>query len=201
MQQDKIEIILCEGKSEMAYVQQLNRLLKFDCGPYYRPAFAAYVIGTGKFSGVKQKLGEVKRENPRTDIKIWLDKDLYLRDQKEIDQLNKYKSSFPPILFSIMNFEDFVALHCEDELLSEWIFRCEELDHFKVPLHSEVYEPEFRKLFPNYRKGIFPFELKRSNIELMFSRVVDGSCPIKNDFGVYLKKLMESGKLLFIEDI
>ena len=100
-------IVLCEGISEFNYIQNLNRIL---CNPNTgSAAFKPYTINTGRFSQIRQKFNQVKKDNKNCSVQIWVDKDLYINNS-EFKKLYLNKGKMPDFLFSIMNFEDFLML-------------------------------------------------------------------------------------------
>ena len=62
----------------------------------------------------------------------------------------------PPFHFAVFNFEDFLALHLDDEGFSRWVEIMTEAGHFKKPLHWDDYKGSFEKVMPGYRKGSLP---------------------------------------------
>lgn len=196
MSTNKPEVILCEGASELAYVKELGRLL-YRADSIARSApFIPRLIGNGYFLTVSKSYRKERKQNLRDTIWIWVDKDLYVRNDKDCaDRYSTKAKGIPDFFFSEMNFEDFLILHCSEEIIREWLDFCYMHDHFHVPIHSEVYEPEFKKYFPDYKKGDLPFDLTRDRVETMMKNLE--SYPIKNDFGVYLSLLIKNGVLKF----
>ena len=182
-------ILLCEGESEYAYIQELNRYLREnECNFKFIPK----VIGSGFYSEVQKKHKEVRKDNPRTPIRILLDDDIYVRngDNHEQDNSSKlansgYKEEF---LFNVHNFEDFLMLHCDDETLNQWLIKCAEKNHKNTPMHSEQYMPLVKEIFPDYEKGELPFSPNdQEKLDNLFRHNEDNSIFIKSDFATYLK--------------
>lgn len=76
---NKTYIILCEGSSEKAYIQLINRLLTKN---NIKITFAAKEIGTGHFSDVEKAYKKQCTENKKIDKVIWVDKDIYKRNDR-----------------------------------------------------------------------------------------------------------------------
>ena len=82
----------------------------------------------------------------KDNIRIWLDKDLYLRDgTEECSKFNSKDYLILQSLFSLMNFEDYLALHCTPEIVEDWQSICESNNHFVTPMHASQYEMLFNK--------------------------------------------------------
>lgn len=187
-------IVLCEGVSEFNYIQNLNRIL---CNPYTgSAAFKPYTINTGRFSQIRQKFNQVKKDNKNCCVQIWVDKDLYTNDS-EFKKLYLNKGKMPDFLFSIMNFEDFLMLHCDKNILYSWQEICCSNNHFSSPMPSRVYCKELQKFFPGYQKGCLPFDITGDTLSILFENLKDDNIKIKNDFAVFLEKLILEGRLTF----
>ena len=192
----KPEIILCEGESELAYIQELNRLLVKNNTSYGR-AFIPKCIGSGYFNLVKKAYIAERKRNPKDTIFIWVDKDLYVRNDKNcLDEYKKRPNSLPEFFFSIMNFEDFIVLHCQDEIVSQWIDFCTQKRHFSSPMHASEYEPFIKKMFPDYQKGELPFNLTSEHVRQMMKNL--HKYQIDNDFGEHISQEIQQGNLKFL---
>lgn len=75
----KTYIILCEGSSEVAYIQILNRILNDN---NINISFAVKEIGTGNFSDVEKAYKKQCKENKKLEKVIWVDKDIYKRNDR-----------------------------------------------------------------------------------------------------------------------
>ena len=100
-------IVVCEGSSEFAYIQELNRLMReMECSVVFRPI----AVGSGFYAAVQSKYREIKRANPRGDICIWVDADIYIRNERNCnDAYRRRPAGVPAFLFSRQNFEDFLC--------------------------------------------------------------------------------------------
>lgn len=156
--------IVCEGKSEMAYLQLLNRFLS----DWEIPLNFCFVLagkneesGGGQVSLLKQgwhklqkNFGKAINRRTRHRCFIWADRDLYIRDDHGCrDAYERERDNLPHILFNGQNFEDFFSLHLPLEKAHEWCVTCNGLGHFTFPLHSSRYKPLFVKLVPGYKKS------------------------------------------------
>lgn len=188
-------IVLCEGISEFNYIQNLNRILSNpNTGS---AAFKPYTINTGRFAQIRQKFNQVKKDNKNCSVQIWVDKDLYINNS-EFKKLYLNKGKMPDFLFSIMNFEDFLMLHCHKDLLYSWQEICSSNNHFYTPMTSRIYCKELQKFFPEYRKGCIPFDITSDVLKTLFGNLKDDKIQIKNDFAVFLEKLILEERLVFI---
>lgn len=159
-------LIVCEGESERAYLQRLQSFLEQQELP--ERAFAPPLIficpepgvaKSGRIAALDRKYRALRRINPRDSIQIWADFDLYHRNHKACaSQYRNKPKGLPNFLFSFHNFEDFLALHWNEDRFAQWC-AFGEREHFRVPLHSNRYLEEFQKIFPGYRKGDVPLDL------------------------------------------
>lgn len=189
MANKEMTIILCEGESEVAYIQVLNRYLREN---EYNFKFIPRLIGSGFFTDVHKKHKEERKSNPRTPIKIFLDDDIYVRNEDQREQDNSLKlasSSYKDeFLFNTHNFEDFLMLHYDDVTLNLWLTKCTGTNHGAFPMHSAKFMPLVKEIFPDYKKGELPFStINQENIENLFRHNEDNSIFIKSDFAMYLK--------------
>ena len=197
--QNKIVYVICEGDSEEAFLQELNKYLK---DKEIKLTFIIFNVGTGYYNQVKAKYNEVKKRNRSQQlIAIWVDKDIYLRNDK--DNLTKYnnRKGVPSFCFTYMNYEDFLTLH-NNEKLDAWTDMCCRKNHFKTPVHSTEYMPLFvEKIFPNYKKGELPFEMNGETLKILFrnNRKAEGNPnAIHCEFISYLDNLF--AKNLCLQD-
>lgn len=162
----KTYIILCEGSSEYAYIQILNRILKDN---NMNISFAAKVIGSGHFSDVEKAYKKQCKENKKLKKDIWVDKDIYERNDR--DNNTKYSNKEPNIpnfLFTTYNFEDFLVMHLGDDISDNWHQILNTQNHFNIPLKSDQYIPLIKEkiaVFNNYEKGDIPFEITLDHIK------------------------------------
>ncbi|MBQ6704745.1 MAG: RloB domain-containing protein [Opitutales bacterium] len=186
-------LVVCEGLSEENYIRALMQAR--ECLGI-RTNIIPKNVGSGQCGRVVRKFNEVRRQNKNNSekIRIWVDDDLYVRNCTDGDkQCAKafegisvdVKSKFR---FSSHNFEDFLALHLDDETLWGWIDICRSRNHFSVPMHSEEYMPLVQKhLFPNYGKGDLPFELNEAAFRNLFRHNADPEIPFRSTFADFLK--------------
>ncbi len=189
----KVYLVVCEGKSEKTYIQTLNRFLD-DNG--YNFTLLAKVVNTGHCTEVIKKYKDVRKDNPRGDIVIWVDKDIYTRNEQNdaVRYQNKPKN-IPDFFFSIQNFEDFLALHLDEERVQKWHQSCSAHNHLLCPMTENVYLPLVQQhLFPDYSKGELPFEISHKILQTLFKnnhKFIDCKC----DFATFIEeKMLESSK-------
>ncbi len=190
---NKTIIVICEGRSERAYLQALNRFLR-EYGCFIN--FAPKVVGSGNCKDVLKKYSEEKKKNRRSEFIIWVDDDLYFGNRDDTDRrcAEKYNLLTPNqqqlFKFSKHNFEDFLVLHLEDEKLDLWKNICYKNDHFLRPMFSDKYEDLIREnIFPNYQKGEFPLEeLTQAHLDNLFRHNCE---PFESSFANYLEKILK----------
>ena len=196
-------LIVCEGSSEENYITQLNRLFRYpgsEC-----KVFIPCNAHSGKYSFIRKKYNDVLKKNKKQkdNIKIWLDKDLYIREgTEEYSRYNSKEYLISQCLFSLMNFEDYLALHCSPEIAEEWQNTCESNNHLVVPMHASQYEELFNKFISknfstDYRKGDVPFELTQGALFQLFDNLKSKRFKFENDFGTFLMNLYEANYIEF----
>ncbi len=156
-------VIVCEGYSERAYIQGLQAFLdKLPAAPdvWSVPlkffTKDEYVAGNGHYVQLEKHFLKAKKENRNTKISIWADFDLYHRDVDGCSRLYINKGqSLPDFYFSFHNFEDFLALHLDEEDFQSWL-RFGSAGHFESPCRSEACLEWARKIIKGYQKGSIP---------------------------------------------
>lgn len=182
--------VVCEGKSERNYLAALNRLLRdSDIGitlVYPKPGKKEPKDGGGHFKIVQRKYKEYVRNNRHVHPWIWVDWDLYCRNDQDCMKLYQTRAKgIPDFLFSIHNFEDFLVLHNSTNRVHDWLKVCREHNHFNSPMHSSEYMPLFKMQFPEYKKGRLPDSLAmltNEHIENALIHSLDTSIPLRCDF-------------------
>ncbi len=58
----------------------------------------------------------------------------------------------------MLNFEDFIALHYDDERFEKWKAEFSKAGHFEHPLHWDDYKVHYLKIFPEYEKNRLPMD-------------------------------------------
>ncbi|TAE90782.1 MAG: hypothetical protein EAZ81_08660 [Verrucomicrobia bacterium] len=159
--------IVCEGKSEWAYLRRLQGFLDdqaTEVGEFQPPlmfiAPESAIAKNGECKLLVRRYKEKRKENKNGSIQIWADFDLYHRnDLNCADNYSKRARGIPDFLFSYHNFEDFFALHHDGTVLQTWLdYGQSTRRHFENPLHSKDYEPEIKRIFPEYEKGDIPVD-------------------------------------------
>ena len=157
-------IIVNEGSSERAYIQQLRSFLstKMPLGDDFRPRLDLIPKvtnngdGGGQFSLVQQAYRKCRRADKHTQVMIWVDVDIYVRNEGAVEERNAKgyanKGELPDFLFSVMNFEDFLALHFDDDIFETWYQTFSQAGHFKVPFHGSQHMPIFVKVWEEHAR-------------------------------------------------
>jgi hypothetical protein len=188
--------IICEGNSEYAYIQELNRLLKRGEGA----AFTAHTAGNGHFKIIRRKYKQVKDNQRHCNLIVWVDRDLYFRNENDCET-NRLAAKDMTFYFSIMNFEDFLMLHQDSSRAKEWFEIMDSKKHWIDPLKDAEYMPEFRNFFHDYNKGEFPFELTKENLINLFQNTKKySSADGCNTFADYLYREIEIDKKIIYRD-
>ena len=186
-------IIICEGNSEYTYIQKLNRFLLEN---NFNFTLNAKIAGSGHYTKIKNKYLNEHKNNPKLPIKIWVDKDTYVRnDEGDNDKYERNLSKIPDFLFSTMNFEDFLALHTDEKTLENWFQVCSRRHHHSRPLKEVEYLPLVKEhLFSNYNKGDIPFEITSDKLERLFKQKDSPKYFFRCGFADFLETLMKESK-------
>lgn len=156
--------LICEGPSEWTYIQRLTSFLLGsmpvqDDGFTPRlsifPKITNNKIGGGSFKLVSRAFREFAPCNKGLPLHIWVDVDIYIRKDGNREKANTKAysakiASMPDFNFMVMNFEDFLAMHFDDELFGEWKQVMLGVNHFTTPLHGEDYAPHFEHIWTKY---------------------------------------------------
>ena len=177
-----IYIVVSEGASERTYLQALRSFLanRMPLGDDFQPRlnFIPKVTnggdGGGSFPLVRKAYLACRKSDRRTPIAIWVDVDIYVRNATASERRNAQayakKGSIPDFFFSVMNFEDFLALHFDDDLFEQWYAVFKDAGHFDMPLNGIDYAPLFMPIWSaqvarigtsdmTYSKGDLPVDL------------------------------------------
>lgn len=184
-------IIICEGNSEYAYIQKLNRFLSENNHNF---TLIAKIVGTGHYKEVQRKYRSERKNNPKLPIEIWVDKDTYVRnDEGDRDNYAHKSSKIPDFLFSTMNFEDFLVLHTDKQTLEKWFQICSRQHHHITPMKESGYLPLVKQhLFPNYTKGDIPFDITTERLEQLFKNKNKSEYFFRCEFADLLEKLIKN---------
>ncbi len=182
-------IIVCEGLSEYAYIQELNRTLR-ELG--VRAVLHPVCIGSGFYAKAVAKFRQVKKDNPRDTIHIWVDYDIYARNERNCrDEYERRPQGIPAFLFSRQNSEDFLATHLDATRLRTWVNHCRQTRHLETPLPTSRHIPLFRDvLFQNYEKGNLPFAFSTTTLRQMLENQAKGDMPFHCDFAELIRHLL-----------
>lgn len=180
-------IIICEGSSETAYIQELNKYMREnDINLNLYPKS----IGNGHYAEIIKKYKKEYSSNKKSKFIIWIDKDIYIRNENgNMDKYLSKPTNIPDFKFNMCNFEDFIVLHCDDTTIYNWQNICNNKNHFKVPLQACNYEPLFENnVINNYEKGSFPFnEINKELLDKAIENNNNKNIKFKSDFLSFLE--------------
>jgi len=184
-------IVVCEGASERAYIQELNRYLEEEEIPLNvipRPS------NGGLYTLVVKKYREVRKNNRSTRIIIWVDWDRYQRnDNRDMDNYQSKPDDIPNFLFSYQNFEDFLCMHYDQSEMKKWWTSCISRDHFTTPSHGKEYIPAFNTFIGRtYSKGEMPIHIDCHSLNNLRIHQRDTSVPFSCDFAEELFTLIDA---------
>lgn len=179
--QKKSILVVCEGPSERAYIQELNRYLNEEEIPLI---FIPKSSDGGQYTLVIRKYKEVRKANRSSEIIIWVDYDRYQRnDDSDMDNYRSKPAAIPDFLFSHQNFEDFLSMHCDRPEMERWLTSCVARNHFNIPSHSSEYMQSFKVFIGgNYKKGVIPICINSHTLNNVRIHQEDPAVPFKCDF-------------------
>lgn len=179
--------VACEGKSEKAYLAELNRLFRETGTPIILQDEVAgggfYPLAEAAYKRAQKKSGTRGQRTGQGTPWIWVDSDLYERnDRASGDLYTSRPKGIPAFLFSHHNFEDFLVLHLADEQVEQWRKLCH---GGTAPLHERDYLPLLASLFPDYAKPSLPAPLSPLTPALLanaYRHSKDEQIPFRCDF-------------------
>ncbi len=190
----KTVYIVCEGPSEKAYISEVVKYFRDVEGIELH--LIPKVVGTGHYSSVRDKYrGVFNSQRKIPNVKIWVDKDIYLRNDRNNgnNYVKHHEDGLPDFLFSYMNGEDFLAMH--DEGFEKWESICHKNKHFHKPMHKDEYIPLIKEnLFPDYKKGELPFDIDLERLKCLFrnqNKNHGKNDAIHCDFADFLKEVLD----------
>ena len=195
--QNRIIHVVCEGHSEVAYLNELNKLFRENGGNIVLKPYRAV---NGSYLEIRKKYREVWRNNRNADICILVDRDIYERSPKESCLYSHHLDDhLPDFLFNYMNMEDFLVLHLPYESVLRWHSICKSRHHFETPLQADAYMSLLNSssVFTDgkYRKGMVPFEVSLNRLGLLFSNNRNADFEFRSDFATMLESLMAEMQL------
>lgn len=168
-------IVICEGKSDRAYLLALQSLLDgvlrppegWDEAPVrFIPRPEPNGVKTGYYDEVLPAFMREKKRYPSDEVLVWVDADIYIRNEihKHIGNGDVYKrrdkNIVPDFYFSYHKFEDFLLLHYGQHIFQKWKTIMLGNGHLhNKPLSRTEYAPEFQKVLPHYTKSRLPANL------------------------------------------
>ena len=184
-------IVICEGKSETKYLQELNRFLR-EQSVENSIVFVPKEVGTGHFTEVVKKYRNERKLNKKANIEIWVDYDIYKRnEQRNYDKYKKKPKGIPNFKFNYFNFEDFLIMHFNDDVLNKWKEICKANNHFNEPMKSDKYLKLIKEnIFSDYDKSSLTnlFVFNKQTLENLFKHNAEQS-EIKSDFAEFLREV------------
>jgi hypothetical protein len=176
-------IVLCEGLSETTYILCLNKF--FNSQANNQVKLVPKIIG-GK-NAILKSWKKARTENRNFRCVVWLDKDVYQRQEALLPKI-----SHDIFLFNTYNFEDFLVMHLGDGSVMKWQEICCGLNHFSTPMTSKVCEENITQIFKKYKKGSMPNELTVNSESLtnLFDNQQNTEILFSSDFATFLKDLL-----------
>lgn len=156
-------LAIVEGPTERAYLQQLSAFLLqemeldangFDAKIQFYPKLTNKDGGGGWFSLVKPAIVKESPKGCESCIAVFVDSDIYIRNATSNERANAAsyanKGSLVDFTFALHNFEDYLALHFDDELFAKWKKVVSESRHLTTPLLADDYDKIWQPLWAEY---------------------------------------------------
>lgn len=185
-------LVICEGASEVAYTQELNRFLNENNQSLILSPCNAE---SGNLKVIKRHCRALKRK--LTAAIVMLDFDIYKRnDNSNFSLYEQNRNRLPRFCFQHFNFEDFLLMHYPPSILEKWRSRMKESGHYTNPLHENEYLAVFNRFVCEhenelqfscaYKKGDMPFVLTSEKLENLFANNRNSELP-RSDFATFLQ--------------
>ena len=180
----KIIIVVAEGQSEIAYLNELNRYFREEeINTVFYPVKAV----NGQYREVRKAYNAVVKKNRKSRIEILVDRDIYIRDDSERkDYCRRAEDGLPPFRFSYMNFEDFLILHFSPHRAERWARLASEHGHDTIPLTAKEYLAlqKYSRIWGkvHYRKGEVPFEITTERLNNLIENDRSSTIFMHSDF-------------------
>ncbi len=163
----KIIIVVAEGQSEVAYLNELNRYFREEeIDTVFYPVKAV----NGQYREIRKAYNTVVKKNRKSRIEILVDRDIYIRDESESEGYKgRREDGLPRFRFQYMNFEDFLILHFSRHTALRWARISKEYGHDILPMTAKEYLPLMRRTHifgaVHYRKGEIPFKITQERLD------------------------------------
>ncbi len=189
-------LVICEGASEVAYTQELNRFLNENNQSF---TLHAHNAESGNVKAIRRCCRALKCRGRATIV--MLDYDIYKRnDDNNLTLYEQNKDRLPRFCFQHFNFEDFLLMHYPSTVLEKWRGRMKESGHYANPLHGDDYLAVFSRFVREheselqfsctYQKGDMPFVLTGEKLRNLFANNLHSELP-RSDFATFLQNHMD----------
>lgn len=153
--------VICEGSSEVNYIVRLKAYLaELDLAWVMDSLLIPVNAGSGNFHVVEQRIRAERRHQRHGNFITWVDYDIYRRnDNRCNDAYLRRRKDLGTFYFSFHNFEDFLALHFDDDRYAAYRDAVIRTGHIDEPLRSDDYDKVFNPIYcdftgETYRKGM-----------------------------------------------
>jgi hypothetical protein len=197
----RIYYVICEGNSEENYIRELNKFFRENSVNCSFEPYNLKGIIPKTFSKIKEIYGKVLNEkiNRSEEIIFWIDDDVFKREelnkQKIRECFNRLQGgNRVRFCYNYENFEDWLAMHLEEEAFLSYYDECNQRGHFEKPMSKKEYEPLIKKVMSFYEKSKLPneFELNKNTLETAlarnFSKKYKSKCDLAEIIGKILKE-------------
>ena len=157
--------IICEGKTEHNYIRALDSYMRNE-GHEDITLIPIKIDGcrVNNYRSVIHDCFAKKLRQKVNNVFIWLDKDIFVRANKNIETVSKEiiskvkksgvnKNTKTTVIFNTMNGEDMMMLHERENIAKKWHDLMQSKKHFNKPLPECEYKKEMQKINPEYKKG------------------------------------------------
>ncbi len=191
----RIIIVVAEGQSEVAYLNELNRYFREE---EIDTVFYPVKSVNGQYREIRKAYNAVVKKNRKSRIEILVDRDIYIRDESERrDYERREEDGLPRFRFSYMNFEDYLILHSSSHTAERWARISKEYGHDILPMTAKEYLPLMRRtgIFgkTHYRKGEVPFKITSERLYNLIRNDRSRNIYLHSDFTDVLIEILPDG--------
>lgn len=195
----KIYHIVCEGSSEVAYLNELNKYMRaFGLGENFHIKTynlnGVFPDGISSYKHVKKEYDKAVKNKERADeIFVWLDNDVFKRGELLKSKLQKKLNGFSGIKYNYENFEDFLVIHLPDKQVQDWHKICVDNNHFDIPMIGRNVRKLIKSIIFDYSKGSLSqkIQINDESLTRLYENQKNSALKFGSDFIDVIKQLVK----------
>lgn len=195
----KIYHIICEGSSEVAYLNELNKYIRsFGFGEHFSIKTynlnGVFPYGKSPYKHVKNEYDKaIKNKQEADEVFVWLDNDVFKRGELLKDALQQKLKGFSGMKYNYENFEDFLVMHLLDKQVQDWHEICVKERHFDIPMFGEKVGKLITSIIPGYAKGSLSqaIQINGEFLNRLYKNQENSKIKFTSDFVDVIKQLVK----------